>query len=305
MKRWLAALFAVLLLFGSMTVAAEQNRMTGDVNGDNAITAYDAVMVLRHVSALESITAASLPFGDADGDGYITASDATIILRHVADLQHIGETAKPTETPTETPTATPTATPTEAPAATPLPTATATATATPAYDAAEYALVVTGLGSADAQYAEAVATYIHRLDAADSYSAIVHAALPYMGIPYGTGEGQLDCSAFVKQAYRDCGYSSSVITGNSDGMISFFRNKNKLQAVLDGDGAIQYDLLKTGYVLLYVDGSGAGNHVAIYLGVVNGIPFLLDASTGRNAVCIRRVWDYAPWNLTYFAAPLG
>ncbi|MGI8554480.1 MAG: IPT/TIG domain-containing protein [Dehalococcoidia bacterium] len=64
----------------------------GDVNGDNAMTAVDALCLLRSVAALSATAACrAIPLtepsdGDVNRDGSVTAVDALCILRSVARL---------------------------------------------------------------------------------------------------------------------------------------------------------------------------------------------------------------------------
>lgn len=55
----------------------------GDVNGDRAITAGDATMILRDVVGATELTESQRPFADANGNGGTDTADATILLRYV------------------------------------------------------------------------------------------------------------------------------------------------------------------------------------------------------------------------------
>lgn len=58
--------------------------LMGDVNGDGAVTEYDALLTLRRSAGLETFTEAQNKAADMDGDGKITAADAREILRKSA-----------------------------------------------------------------------------------------------------------------------------------------------------------------------------------------------------------------------------
>ncbi len=55
----------------------------GDVNGDENITAEDALLVLQHVAKKITLTANQIEVGDMNGDGKITEHDASLILQTI------------------------------------------------------------------------------------------------------------------------------------------------------------------------------------------------------------------------------
>lgn len=68
-----------------MKAAVDRNDV-GDVDGDGAITAKDALMVVQAVNDLILITDESDAFlrADVDGDGVLTEADALRILQYVS-----------------------------------------------------------------------------------------------------------------------------------------------------------------------------------------------------------------------------
>ena len=58
----------------------------GDLTGDGLINAGDAVLVLRYVADLTTLTSQQVQAGDVTGDGTINAGDAVMILRFAAGL---------------------------------------------------------------------------------------------------------------------------------------------------------------------------------------------------------------------------
>ena len=274
MKRRILAFLLIVCLLMPLSVAFAE-RPLGDVDGNGSVTAADAALLLRSVVGLSLLDTESRRYADLNEDGIIQASDAALLLRSLVGL---GDVTDPIPTPTVPPTPSPSPTTYE-----------------------WYDEVVTGLGSpADANTALAISAFIAELDADDPYREVLIAALNYMGVDYDT----MDCSAFVKQAFRDCGYGRSVINGNSQGMLELFRENGILRNAKDEDGNLLYSSFRPGSVLIYVDDNGTANHVALYLGKVNGSYYLMDASTSRDAICIRTVWDWSKWHLTYFADPI-
>ncbi len=59
----------------------------GDVDGDEAVTAADARIVLRVSVGLDYLPMQSLYFADADGSGDVTAADARLVLRYSVQLE--------------------------------------------------------------------------------------------------------------------------------------------------------------------------------------------------------------------------
>jgi hypothetical protein len=64
-----------------------KNTVSGDVNGDENITAVDARLVLQFVAGLRNLNESESKNADMNGDSVITAVDARIILQIVAGLR--------------------------------------------------------------------------------------------------------------------------------------------------------------------------------------------------------------------------
>jgi len=62
-------------------------KMVGDVDGNGAVAAADASLILRYLVRLEAFNEAQLLAADADGDGLVTAADASKILRWLVRLE--------------------------------------------------------------------------------------------------------------------------------------------------------------------------------------------------------------------------
>lgn len=58
----------------------------GDVSGNIAVTAYDAALVLQHISGIITLSEEQQDRGDVDGEVGISASDAELILKKVVGL---------------------------------------------------------------------------------------------------------------------------------------------------------------------------------------------------------------------------
>ncbi len=86
----------------------------GDVNGDGVVNVTDAVLLLRSLVGLQTLTSDQRGRADVNGDGRINVSDAVLILRIVVGLEdgsRPGPAPDPTPTPAPDPTPTPTPTP--------------------------------------------------------------------------------------------------------------------------------------------------------------------------------------------------
>ncbi|MBM4160894.1 MAG: T9SS type A sorting domain-containing protein [Ignavibacteria bacterium] len=78
----------------SISVSVNRSRVRGDVSGDGSISAFDAALVLQHVTGIARLTdAAALFAADASANGTISAFDAALILQHVAGLYVIPSTS--------------------------------------------------------------------------------------------------------------------------------------------------------------------------------------------------------------------
>ena len=60
--------------------------ITGDADGDDKITVYDAVKVLAYVAGIGKISNTGLVAADVDGVAGLSTADATVILKYVARL---------------------------------------------------------------------------------------------------------------------------------------------------------------------------------------------------------------------------
>ncbi|MBQ3519384.1 MAG: polysaccharide deacetylase family protein [Clostridia bacterium] len=91
MKKTLALLLTVVLLFGicvfATPVTASTSNRLGDVDNDGWVTAGDARLCLRYSVDLEELDQASVYAANVDGDDNISAGDAREILRFSVGLE--------------------------------------------------------------------------------------------------------------------------------------------------------------------------------------------------------------------------
>lgn len=73
-----------ILLINIGDLPAPAQRVSGDVNGDQAVTVDDAILVLQHVAALNTLGDDALKAADVTGDGNVDVNDAIAILNKVA-----------------------------------------------------------------------------------------------------------------------------------------------------------------------------------------------------------------------------
>lgn len=74
-------------LFAVIEDKSVSSSLRGDVNGDGAVTATDARLVLRCAAKLEELTSVQSSAADVNSDGNITSADARTILRISAKLE--------------------------------------------------------------------------------------------------------------------------------------------------------------------------------------------------------------------------
>lgn len=125
MKRFLCFLMIIAVL--TMLSAPVLALAAGDVNCDGTISAYDASLVLRHITGIETMDSSdSLVASDANMDGTVDAADASYILRYCVGLHDgLDFTQTTAEIPSETPNTT------DAPKPTPFVTAVPSSVPTP------------------------------------------------------------------------------------------------------------------------------------------------------------------------------
>ena len=58
--------------------------VSGDVNGDKTVTVDDAILILRHIADLDTLTGDALIAADANGDKVVDVNDAIVILKLIA-----------------------------------------------------------------------------------------------------------------------------------------------------------------------------------------------------------------------------
>ncbi len=287
-KRILVLLFCASMLL-CIPQAGATASLRGDADCDGSVTAADASLVMRYAVRLATLSSEGMQNADANLDDSVDASDAAVILRHLVKLVDIAQlTPMPSMTATPKPTATPAPTP----------------TATPSIDPAflEQIRIGCSMGSRDwSEYAEDIARFILSLPESNPYRAILIKGTEFMGMDYVSGK--MDCSGFVREVYRGCGYSKYP-TGSSNTVITYFKGKNRLHQVTTNGGSIITNGWEPGYILAYLDSQGEGNHVSIYLGKIDGIDFVMESARGAGGVCIRQLWSTDVWRLTYYIDPL-
>ncbi len=291
-KRILVLLFCASMLL-CIPQAGATASLRGDADCDGSVTAADASLVMRYAVRLATLSSEGMQNADANLDDSVDASDAAVILRHLVKLVDIAQlTPMPSMTATPKPTATPAPTP----------------TATPVIDAALLEQIRIGCSKAGwDDYAEDIALFIQSMPEDDPYRKILLAGATHMGMSYGTGAGQLDCSGFVRTVYRDdCKYTKEYPYKNSDGTITWFKQNRpeRIHDVTMSGSSFDTSKWKSGYVLAYTDSSGKGNHLSIYLGRIDGIDFVMESATSVDGVCIRSLWSTEKWQLKYYINPL-
>lgn len=108
-RRFLSGLLSVVLLLGILTAgpASAAGIAWGDLDGNEGITASDALLVLQHSVKLITLNSNQQVAADVSADGSINASDALLILQHSVKLidkfpaeESAGLTANPWSTDT-------------------------------------------------------------------------------------------------------------------------------------------------------------------------------------------------------------
>lgn len=85
---WISLLYTEKVLSSSAPSAITPTKM-GDINGNGAIDASDARLILRYSARLENFSDSQKKYADVNKDGKISSSDARIVLRVSAKLETI------------------------------------------------------------------------------------------------------------------------------------------------------------------------------------------------------------------------
>lgn len=143
--------------------------------------------------------------------------------------------------------------------------------------------------------------FVTGLDKSMPYTKVILEGLKLAGQPYSA----YDCSQFTNAAYSNAGYGSVICTGSQRQIKKFGEDGCRFTMPMTGKEP-DCSVLKTGYVLLWADSSGRGNHSALYLGNINGQDYYLESANSCNGVRIREAWGtYSSYNMVYYAKPLG
>ncbi|MBQ1632545.1 MAG: C40 family peptidase [Clostridia bacterium] len=153
-------------------------------------------------------------------------------------------------------------------------------------------------------FTEWIARYIQSLPTQNPYRKVLYEAAKYIGTPYE----EMDCSKFVRTAYRDAGISTSVYPQtNSNGTLVWYqsnRPERLHEMPMIEELEFDIDVLNPGYVLIYINPeTGMGNHLALYVGKIDGEPVIMDS--GNDGVRLQGLWSGGSWELTYYVDPLG
>ncbi len=227
-----------MLLFACLTASAdEKDRLGGDANGDGQVSAADAAFVLRYVVGLE----------DHIGLENMLCADINANAEIDADdaaaiLRCVTDLAPLKQISTDQTTL--------------------------------RLLKVQSTLNDDAT--EWTARIMHMMPSG-MRKTVVYTAARYLGVPYGTGQGQLDCSAYLRTAFDNAGVPESVYPHtNSHGTLLWFR-RNHPERLHSTDPSCWRDW-KPGCVLIYVNPvTNRGSHVSLYVCEVDGKPIVMES----------------------------
>ena len=278
-RRILAILLCACMAMTGFVRSFAEGDQTGDVNGDGKVTPADAAFVLRYCAGFEwrNMTTRHKMRADVDHNGRVDEQDAAAILRHVVR---------------------------------------ASAFQSVQTDATLFRNL-SKKSKLDEDHTEWVAQFIQALPSGGARK-VLYAASKYIGKPYS----QYDCSTFVRTAFRDAGYKEAVYpSGGSNNVRKEFLKRGKLKQVVYLDESEQAEYADTsdwtpGTVLIYLlyddvnkeiildsEGNEQANHVALYVGTIDGKAIIMDSGTS-DGVRLRELWSYGKWKLSYYVDPL-
>ena len=266
-KRILACLLCACAALAGFAASSADGRLDGDANRDGRVTAADAAYILRYVSGTDDrMDLDAMLSADVNGNGRIEESDASAILRDVVDLAPLDPKGT---------------------------------------DAQTLSLLNRQSLLYSDEMTEWTARFLFGMPSGDVRKVLYEGA-KLLGTPYGTGEGQLDCSAFVAAAYKNAGIPKSKYPRSySDGTLNWYRT-NHPEKLHETDEYSREDWTP-GSVLIYVnDSTGKGSHLALYVGEICGYPVVMESRrSGCDGVRIGYLMgSSASWDLCWYVDPL-
>ena len=153
--------------------------------------------------------------------------------------------------------------------------------------------------------------HISSLNPNSSYYRTLLEGMKLLGKTYK----EYNCTEFIDAAFKNAGVTilpldgTSFPKGSASTQLSKYKSKDIAYELAPNSYTGQFDLsmLSPGSLLFWTDRSGSGNHIAFYLGTINGVDFLLESASGANGVAIRPNWgnNVSSYTLKYWVAPLG
>lgn len=266
-KRFTVLLLCLLLTLFLIPSAYTdgEDRLDGDANGDEKVTAADAAFILRYVVGMDDrMSLHGMLCADVNGNAEIDADDAASILRYVTEIAPL------------------------------------TLIST---DAATLDLLKVRSTLSDEQ-TEWTARLMYAMPSGKRKN-VIYTAARYLGVPYGVGQGQLDCSAYLRTAFENAGIPETVYPHtNSNGTLVWFRNYHPER--LHKTNPSSWRDWKPGCVLIYVNpATGRGSHVSLFVCAVDGKPIVMESRRMECDGCRIGVLmeDEDKCVLTYYADP--
>jgi len=151
----------------------------------------------------------------------------------------------------------------------------------------------------DQDYTEWIARTIQYLPSG-SRKKVLYAAANYLGTPYS----ELNCSDYLKEAFADAEINKEIYPGkSSDGVLSWFRTNHPDR--LHEIASYPIEKWKPSGIVIYLNpDTGKANHVALFIGMIDGQAVITDSGT-KDGVRLSELWEYAGWVPTYYADPWG
>ena len=152
-----------------------------------------------------------------------------------------------------------------------------------------------GTSQLGAEQRQAILNYLNSLNESEIGSHAVMNAFTLLGTPYGTGVGQLDCSAAMQKAYSPLGVK---LPRTSEKQGEFCLNLN---------GMLAKEVLIPGDLILFTDNyCSCGrfmeiHHVAMFVGTINGTRYYIESSynVGKAAAHGMGESGTGRWSIAY------
>lgn len=152
----------------------------------------------------------------------------------------------------------------------------------------------------NAEHRKTILDYLNSLNPNELGTHAVMNAFTILGTPYGTGVGQLDCSAAMRKAYSPLGVELPRTSEKQGEFCLQLNGMMPLDALIPGDFIFFTDNTCTCGRFMEI------HHVAMFVGTINGTRYYIESSYGVGKVVLRIAWGETGtgrWSIAFYSRP--